>query len=196
MLRPRRIAAPAARILSLADAKAHLRVDSDADDSLIESYILAAERHLDGYSGILGRPLITQTWRAQWQTWPAHYLALPFPDIESVIVEYHDTDNTLQTLPSGQYRLIEGARGGMLEWDDSFSAPSLYSRSDAVRVDMVCGYGASSNELPADIVHAVKLLIGAWYENRENTAIGVSVTELPSSVNLDGLLYKYRRMGL
>lgn len=196
MLRPRRTVAPATRILSVADAKAHLRVDSDAEDSDIGSYILAAESHLDGYSGILGRALITQTWRAEWANWPAYYLALPFPDVQSVTVQYYDADNALQTLPGSQYRLIEGARGAMLEWDDSFSAPSLYSRSDAIRVDMVCGYGPAASDVPADIIHAVKLLIGAWYENRENTAIGVSVAELPSSVNLDGLLYKHRRVGL
>lgn len=196
MLRPRRIAAPAARILSLADAKAHLRVDSDADDGLIEALILAAEGHLDGHAGILGRALITQTWRAEWANWPAYYLALPFPDVESVTVQYYGADNVLQTLPSGQYRLMEGARGAMLEWDDSFAAPSLYSRSDAIRVDMVCGYGDEASDVPADIIHAVKLLIGGWYENRENTAIGVTVAELPSSINLDGLLYKHRRVGL
>jgi uncharacterized phiE125 gp8 family phage protein len=196
MLRPRLITPPATRLLSLADAKEHLRVDGTADGGLIEGYILAAEGHLDGHAGIMGRALITQTWRAEWANWPAYYLALPFPDVQSAAVQYYDADNVLRTLAAEQYRLIEGARGSMLEWDDSFASPSLYSRSDAIRVDMVCGYGDAASDVPTDIIHAVKLLIGAWYENRENTAIGVSVAELPESVNLDGLLYKHRRVGL
>ncbi|MEP9372580.1 head-tail connector protein [Mesorhizobium sp. KR1-2] len=36
--------------------------------------------------------------------------------------------------------------------------------------------------VPAALVEAVCQLVGHWYENREATAIGVSVQELPFSV--------------
>lgn len=38
------------------------------------------------------------------------------------------------------------------------------------------------SEVPAALVEAVCQLVGHWYENREATAIGVSVQELPFSV--------------
>lgn len=37
-------------------------------------------------------------------------------------------------------------------------------------------------DVPAALVEAVCQLVGHWYENREATAIGVSVQELPFSV--------------
>lgn len=38
-----------------------------------------------------------------------------------------------------------------------------------------------SNNLPLPLVHAMKLLIGNFYENREPVAVGVSVATLPYS---------------
>lgn len=54
---------PTASAVSLAEAKAHLRVDGDDEDLLIQTYIDAATAYLDGMDGILGRALCPQTWR-------------------------------------------------------------------------------------------------------------------------------------
>lgn len=59
---PVRIIAPAELPVMLSDAKAHLRVDFDDDDFLIGSMVNAATDYLDGWNGILGRCLVTQTW--------------------------------------------------------------------------------------------------------------------------------------
>ena len=62
-LPPALVTPPSGAVVTLAAAKAHLRVDHDLDDSAIGALIAAAEAHLDGYGGILGRCLLTQTWR-------------------------------------------------------------------------------------------------------------------------------------
>lgn len=49
-------------VLTLADAKQHLRVDFEDDDGVIESYIAAAIQNIDGRDGWLGRALVEQTW--------------------------------------------------------------------------------------------------------------------------------------
>lgn len=59
-----RITPPTAEIVSLDDAKAHLRVDHDHEDMLIQTYLDAATAWVDGFDGVLGRCVLEQTWRA------------------------------------------------------------------------------------------------------------------------------------
>lgn len=63
-MRLTRIVAPSGPVVTLAEAKAHLRVDHDDDDGHITGCVLAAEGHLDGPFGTLGRCLVDQTWQA------------------------------------------------------------------------------------------------------------------------------------
>jgi uncharacterized phiE125 gp8 family phage protein len=196
MLRPIRTAAPALRVVDVEEAKAHLRVEVDDEDDLIEGLVLAAESRLDGWAGLLGRCMINQTWRASYASWCGPVMELPFPDVSSVDVTYFDSDGVEQTLSDVHYGLIETAGGTAIEWRASFAAPSLSSRSDAVRVSMVTGFGAAASEVPEAIRHAIKLMVGGWYENREESVIGVSVASLPVSLAAESLIAPYRRSGL
>lgn len=192
MLRPVRLAAPAVSVIDLVDAKSHMHVDYNDDDELIEAFIAAAIAHLDGYSGILGRCLVHQTWQQNSGEWPSGSLRLPFPDVSGVTVTYFDQDNAQQTLPASQYRLLEDARGAFLEWDDSFKYPSLFERGDAISVSMECGYGANKADVPASIRIAVQMLVAHFYQNRE--AAGAGLSETPFGVL--ALVSPYRRIGL
>jgi len=60
---PVRVTAPADRPVTLAEVKNHCRIDHSDDDTLVQSYIDAAVAHVEGWSGVLGRCLVTQTWR-------------------------------------------------------------------------------------------------------------------------------------
>lgn len=196
MLRPIRTTPPAARILSLVDAKAHLRVDHGDDDALIDALILATESYLDGWSGVLGRCLISQTWTISRSCWPASCFELLFPDVSSVVVTYRDEADVEQMLDSANFDRLEGEGGSFLRWRDTFAAPSLFDRGDAVTATMVAGYGATPDKVPAAIIHAAKLMIGSWYEQRENHVAGVSISSLPVSVAAEALIAPYRRIGL
>ena len=57
-----RVIAPAEPVVALADVKADLRVDHSDPDSVIQAQIDPATSQLDGYSGVLGRCLVSQTW--------------------------------------------------------------------------------------------------------------------------------------
>ncbi len=61
------ITAPALEPVSLADAKAHLRLDSDDDDQLITAAIVAARVHVEA---LTRRLLIEQGWRVYLDQWP------------------------------------------------------------------------------------------------------------------------------
>lgn len=192
-LRPVRTIAPVNRIVSVADAKAHLRVDYDDDDSLIERLIEAVESHLDGYAGILGRALISQTWQEQFPYF-RYDMPLRLGPVQSVTsVSYYDNDEALQTASADTYRLHETASRAYLQQRDGQSWPSTYTRDDAVTITYVAGYGDDASDVPAGIVQAALLLVSHWYENREGVAAGISMADVPMAV--DALLTPYRRVG-
>lgn len=195
MLAPVLVTPPSETPVSLAEAKAHCRVDHDDDDTLIESLIAAASGHLDGWSGILGRALVTQTWRRDFGSF-ADKLRLPLAPAASIgSITYYDGDNAQQTLSTDVYRLFTDARGPYVALKPDQSWPGTYGRDDAVSVTFAAGYGAAA-AVPAPLKSAILLLVGAWYENREQTVIGVSVSELPQSVAVNALIAPYRRISL
>ena len=60
-----------------------------------------------------------------------------------------------------------------------------------IEVEFVTGYGGA-DDVPSDIKHAMKMLIGHWFEDRENIVITnmINVHDLPNSVQ--SLLYPHR----
>ena len=196
MLKPVRTVAPAVTPVSLVEAKAQLRVDTSDDDTLITALIDAATEHLDGYTGMLGRALITQTWRQQLPRFPSRgeTIGLEVGPVQSIAsIAYFDADNVQQVLAASVYVLLEDESGPLVMLQVNQSWPATFAREDAVTVTYVAGYGDTGSDVPAGIRQAMLLLIGAWYENREQTVIGVSVTDLPMPVGIDALLTNHRR---
>lgn len=60
----KRVSGPSAPIVSLEDAKMQMRIDSDAEDALIQGYLDAAIGWIDGLNGVLGRCATEQVWQA------------------------------------------------------------------------------------------------------------------------------------
>jgi uncharacterized phiE125 gp8 family phage protein len=54
------LSGPSVEPITLADAKSHLRVDTSAEDTLIQSLIMASRLHIEA---ALDLALITQSWR-------------------------------------------------------------------------------------------------------------------------------------
>ena len=79
-------APPSAPVVTLAEAKAHLRVDSSDEDMLIQGLIDAAVQHLDGLDGVLGRALSPQSYEATFDVAPAYRLPIG-PLVSAATVE-------------------------------------------------------------------------------------------------------------
>lgn len=192
ILRPVLTTPPATRLLTAAEAKAHLRVDADDEDALISNLILTAEAHLDGYAGVLGRALITQTWS---ESYPYFRYEMPLrvAPVQSITtVQFYDNDEVSQTVDVSTFRLHERAGGAYLQQRDGQSWPSTYTRDDAVTITYVAGYGDDAADVPQAIRQAALLLIGHWYENRQ------AVTTEPASpmpLAVDALLRPFKRRG-
>lgn len=173
MLAPVRTVAPASMPVSLAEAKAHLRVDHDDQDDLITAQIKAASAYLDGYSGILGRALVTQTWRQDFATF-ADRLPLPVsPVIAIVSISYFDVSNVQQTLDAGVYDLFAEARGAYVSLQPGQVWPATFNRADAVSITFTAGFGAAT-DVPEPIRQAILLIVQRLFDGAD-TEIDVSI---------------------
>lgn len=184
MLRPVLVTPPAETPVSLAQVKAHLRIEPDdtSEDALLGALIAAAVSYLDGWTGILGKCLVTQSWAQTFRSFPCDPFRLALGPVQTITsVKYFDASNVQQTYPSGNYDKFTDALGTFLRLGAGFSWPGLYGRSDAVVVTYACGYG-DADAVPGAIKQAMLLLIGHWYQRRENVVDG-QVSELPFAVS-------------
>ena len=182
---------PATTAISLAEAKAFLRVDSDYDDddSYITSLIGVATNVVEQFTR---RRLITQTYNIYYDEFPP-YMDLQVGNVASVThVKYYDTDNTLQTLDTSQYDVDIRVKPGRIYQAEDGNFPDTYERANSVEVEFVVGSAASDVE--DAIKQAMFIVIGRYYENRQDVVMGTQVNELPLMV--EHLLTPYRLLEL
>jgi len=182
---------PATTAISLAEAKAFLRVDSDYDDddAYITSLIGVATNVVEQFTR---RRLITQTYNIYYDEFPP-FMDLQVGNVASVThVKYYDTDNTLQTLDTSEYDVDIRVKPGRIYQAEDGNFPSTYERANSVEVEFVVGSAASDVE--DAIKQAMYIVIGRYYENRQDVVMGTQVNELPLMV--DHLLTPYRLLEL
>lgn len=193
MLRPTLITPPADLPVALEEFKAQAVIDYDDDDTLANTLLTAAAAHLDGYTGILGRCMVSQGWAQGYQDW-AWRLRLPFPDVSEVSVSYRDADGAVQSVDSSLFEVVEGAGGPWVCFKDAFTDPSLDDdRAAPVTVSFTAGYGAAS-EVPAPLKVAVMMLAAHWYASREAVSTGANPATVP--LGFDAIIAPYRRIGV
>lgn len=180
-----RLVTAVAPIISVADAKAHLRVLHDDDDGYISGLIGAAGDWLFGENSWLGRPAPASEWELTQATFPTGRLDIPKPPLVSVDgVFYMPSDGGAEQELTGFRTLGEGGSGYILPAAGS-AWPETDGEPDSVRIEFTAGYAT----LPASIKHAALLLIGHWYENRE-AATEAKLSAMPMAV--EALLMPYR----
>lgn len=172
------VAAPVVEPVTLDEAKAHLRVDGDAEDNFISSLIVAARKHFEEFTY---RALITQTWRLSLAGWPGQtFIELPKPPLQSVTsIVYRDQDGNSTTWDAGNYVVDSEREPGrvVLKYNKGWPTGTLYA-VNPIQVTFEAGYGDSGSDLPEPLRHGLKLLIGHWFENRETMEIPAAVNEL------------------
>jgi uncharacterized phiE125 gp8 family phage protein len=161
--------APAAAPVLLAEVKAQLRIEHPDDDLMIDRLIKTAVAYTDA-KGALGHAMITQKW-GQWvNSVPPQYVRLAMgPLIEVTAVKYYDIDGALQTDTLSNYEITGTDFTTRIGPKSGFNWPVTQDRADAIRIEYTAGYGATSASVPETLRHAMMLLIGHWYDNRENT---------------------------
>jgi len=179
------ITGPASEPITLAEAKEHIRVETDftADDDLITNLIIAAREYCEGFQNIA---YITQTWELVLDKFPVKdYIQLPRPPLQSVTsVKYKDYEGTETTLDASKYIVDTDNEPGnvVLAYNESWPSFTPYP-TGAVRVRFVAGYGDEAANVPQKVKQAIHLLMGHWYENREAVFTGTISKEIEFAVH-------------
>jgi uncharacterized phiE125 gp8 family phage protein len=183
--------APLKEPVTIDDAKKHLRVDDDYtdDDSLLVNMVVDARSWVEQY---LWRKLISQTWYAYLEEWPAgEYIELPFGTLQSVIaIKYTDTDAVENTWSSGEYIVGTDYLKGRVTLGYGYTWPneSLLD-SNPIEIEFKCGYGDDPGDVPGIIRRGINIMVAEMYENREISVFGQSMKEHPL---IESLLAMYR----
>jgi uncharacterized phiE125 gp8 family phage protein len=172
---------PPAALVSTADAKKHCRVDHSDDDDYIDGLVSAAQAMLDGPSGMVGKAIATQGWTlSQARLMGKTRLPIPVTPFRDVVsLKYYDADNTQQTADLADFVVFGNEDFGYIEPLTAW--PAMYDRPDAIELVFNAGYGTPA-EAPKTIIHAAKLMIGHWYEHREQVLVDMTAAELPLAV--------------
>ena len=174
---------PPEPLVSLDDAKEHLRVTEGDEDALIEGYIAAASAWIDGPSGWLGRSIGLQTLELRTNVF-ASCDRLPYgPVVAITSVKYVDAQGIEQTMDSAHYEVVDGG----LSAGSGFSWPAHRGDAEGVRVRYVTG----EPTFPPHVRQAVLLLVGQWFRNRMAVVVGTIVSDIPFGV--EALLSPLRR---
>jgi hypothetical protein len=197
---------PATEVLTLEEAKKHLRVVDDNDDDYISDLITASRQLAEIY---LDRTLITTTLRMRADSFPdlpnatlkffvptysvESYLARaislmsgPFrllrPPVQSVTgITYIDANGNLQTLSPSAYIVDYDAEPARIAPAYSTPWPVTQAVQGAVNVTYKAGYGDAPSAVPIMHKQALRLLVSHFYENREVVTASMA-TKVPLSV--------------
>jgi len=172
------VTAPAAEPLSLADAKAFLRVEHSDDDAIITSLVSAARNHVEALTRCA---LITQTWRLVLDRWPDGGRIVPRigPLRSLAAVRVFNAAGEANEIDPEIF-VIDAAAGSLAS--PAWSLPVPGRSVAGIELDIEVGYGAAV-DVPQRLLHAIRMLVAHWYENRGLIAIGSSVAMMPASVN-------------
>jgi uncharacterized phiE125 gp8 family phage protein len=187
--------------ITLDQAKAHLRVDGNAEDDDIGSAIVEAREAIEDYTGLVLTPRTVVEAFDRF----APVLALKSWPVTSITsLGYLDTDGAAQTAATNTYRIATATRPARIapaaSWPRSLNRAGFpgflcVGSPDAVTVTLVAGY-ATPADIPGPVIRALKLMLGHFYTNRAGVEAGLraAAVELPMSVQW--LLRKYRRRTL
>lgn len=183
------LAGPAEEPVSLAEAKAFLKLDDDGEDALVTTLIGAARLHVEG---VTGRALLAQSWRIVLDDWPeSGVVKLPVTPLMAVTaVTATDSNGVSHELPLNQFRsdadrlLVPHVVVGM---------PSLQERQ-GIEIDYVAGFGTEAEEVPADLRQAMLGLVAHWFEHRDAVIVAGSGAVVPSG--FDRLVSRHKRVRL
>ena len=169
-----------AGFIELDDAKLHLRLDGTDEDGELERLIEASAAFIAANYGVVP----AQDLHLQLDGFRPN-IRIPYRpvDIETIVVTYADPIGDEKQFDD--YRTFTRDGWTWLQPKVGKAWPSVAPVEGAVTISATCGY--SESNAPADLVHASRLLVDHWYNNRDGINLPPAIASL-----LDH--YRFRRV--
>jgi uncharacterized phiE125 gp8 family phage protein len=165
---------PSAEPLTLAEVKAHLRLDGNEEDALLTSLIRTAREHLERETGLC---LMSQGWRLYLDHWPKDGVIpiskSPVQAIQTVIV--YAADGSAAEVSLEDHLLDRAGRPARL-WLKNPPTPG--QAVNGIEIDFAAGYGEAGTDVPDTLKRAMSIHIGHMFAFRgvvspENQPAGI-----------------------
>lgn len=179
------VSAPADYPVTLTEAKAYLRVDTDDFDDEITLIIAAETAHAEIFTGC---KFVPQTWDFWLDAFPAEgerqVISLPFTTIISVDgVFYQDSNGAEQEMDAALYVVDLNSRPGRIGLPQSGSWPQTDAEINAVRIRVTTGHQDATTspavtDVPADVKLAILVRIKASFDGGEEAERLMEISEI------------------
>ncbi|PYE88386.1 head-tail connector protein [Phyllobacterium leguminum] len=155
------ITPPAVEPVTLADARAFLKISSTSEDALLSQLIRTAREVVEAQTGLA---LINQTWRLHLDRWPrsGRVALFRYPVREVVEVTAYAPDGTPVIIGANERHLHQGSRPQRLYLSQRSGSPSL----GGLEIDFIAGFGETGADVPDALKHAILTLTAHFYEFR------------------------------
>jgi uncharacterized phiE125 gp8 family phage protein len=162
---------PTVEPISLAEAKAHLRVTHSDDDTYISTLIISARRTVEL---IYDLALLQQSWSVFADRWPDSIVFdLPvFPLLTIVDIKIYGDDDVAATLDHAHYYLDGVSRPARVILRQGRSVPIPGRRANGIEIKLSAGFGSAANTVPETIKQALLLIIADWFASRGDVDTG------------------------
>lgn len=181
-----RTVGPSAEPVTLAEVKAHLRLDHGGDDELLGGLIRAAREDVERTTGLA---LLDQSWRLVLDTWPrdgcVRIMIHPVREILSVTA--YGSEGEASLINPAVYQADTVSRPARVQFDGE---PGALRAMNGIEIDFAAGYGEAGTDVPDLLRRAIVLLVAHWYEFRTSYGPGDQPVSYP--VGYDRMLAPFR----
>lgn len=181
---------PQAEPLTLAEVKAHLRLDSGDEDALLTTLIRTAREHLERTTGLC---LLRQTWRFYLDRWPQTGVILigkgPVQTIETILVFGSDGRETNITAAD---KLLDGTARPARLWLRDPPTPGRVM--NGIEIDFIAGYGEAGTDVSDTLKRAMLMHVAQMFAFRGAVAPENQPAAVPAGY--ERLVSPFCRVGL
>ena len=170
------VTAPTTEVITLAEAKAHLRQVFSDDDIYIENQLIPMARQL--VEGHTNRALVPQRIRIGKDGFCSTVKLPRLPFAGNLEVKYLDENGAPQTLAQTVYHLNQYVEPHQVTLVSGQSWPTISRVPGGVTYEYDVGY-ADAAAVPAPLKQWMLLAIGAMYDHRDELTAGAEVYCLP-----------------
>ncbi len=196
---------PAAEPVTLQEAKLFLKIDHDAEDTLISAILAAARESAEKY---LQLALITRKASVFMDDWPAHdatpwwdgmregiaarsikEITMPLAPLQNIDAIRIHNDSGFSVMEANQYFCDTADVPGRIVFKTDTALPEPERIANGIEIAFTAGYGDTPDHVPASIRQGILKLTAHLYTYRGDNP-DAAITASGAHI----LFYPYRRM--